>query len=49
MAESVLRAYSTLCPTLVDTLYNWIIQGVFFTGPAIKVLSMKLVPPNKEK
>ena len=43
MAESVLRAYSTLCTTLVDILYNWIIQGVFFTGPALKVLSMELL------
>ena len=24
-----------------------ILQGVFFTGPALKVLSMELVPPNK--
>ena len=24
------------------------IQGVFFTGPALKVLSMEMVPPKKE-
>ena len=24
------------------------LQGVFFTGPALKVLSMEVVPPNKE-
>ena len=25
-----------------------IVQGDFFTSPALKVLSMELVPPNKE-
>ena len=27
---------------------NRYIQGVFSTGPALKVLSMEMVPPNKE-
>ena len=25
-----------------------LVQGVFFTGSALKVLSMELVPPNRE-
>ena len=34
-------------------LFLWVldveIYRVFFIGPALKVLSMELVPPNKEK
>ena len=32
----------------LSVLLLCLIQGVFFTGPALKVLSMELVPPNKE-
>ena len=34
--------------TLAYDDWNKLIQGVFITGPALNVLSMELVPPNKE-